>query len=88
MAFQNRPAWAPASMRLSSPFTKSLGQSSDFFDSPLLSFTLTSWTALTAGYLGWGLSGRGNNWSTFWWVVAGVSSIKALHDLSLIGKKS
>lgn len=83
-------AWTPAPTKLPSPFmgdSKRLGQAGGFWDSPVLAFTLDTWTSLTSAYLGWGFSRRGNNWSTFWYVVAAVSGFKAIYDLSRIERK-
>lgn len=86
--YLRKPAWAPAQVRLPSPIMNrpSLGQTGGFLESPLLAFTLDTWTALTAGYLGWAYGRRGNDWGTFWYVVAALASFKALHDLGRLGK--
>lgn len=82
----HRPAWSPAPFRFPQQAPKSLGQGSGFLESPVLALTLDTWTAITAAYLGWGFGQRGNNWSTFWYVVAAVSGFKALHDLGRMPK--
>jgi hypothetical protein len=84
---RNGHAWTPAPIRMPalSQNQPALGQGG-FLENPTLALALDAWTALTAGYLGWGLSQRHNNWGTFWYVVAGVSVVKALHDMGRVGK--
>lgn len=82
--------WAPAAARpaqLPSPYSLSragrpeLGQQ-EFLESPLLSLGVDAVTAISGAYLAWGLGSVRNKWSTFWWVVSGVATVKALHDMS------
>lgn len=81
-------AWAPAPNRpLPTPFATSkatLGQQKppDFLSSKEVAMGADLVTTLSAAYLGWGTGRKNNRWSTFWWVVSGVSLIKLLHDSS------
>lgn len=84
--------WAPmaAARPLPSPYKvgrpaagPALGQN-DFLESPILSLGVDAVAALSGAYLAWGLSSVRNKWSTFWWVVSGVATVKALHDMSRI----
>jgi hypothetical protein len=79
-------------------YRKSLGQNW-FVESPSLALTVDLITAASSVFFAWGLQnvrellpdgsrGKvvGNKWSTFWWVVAGITFVKALHDGSRLGK--
>lgn len=74
-------AWAPA--RLTTPplpVSKNLGQSGDFLQSPTLALTTDIMVAAATGFFAWGLSVHNNKWSTFWWIVASMAGVKAMHD--------
>jgi len=80
-------AWAPAPNRpLPTPFIGSkaiLGQQkAGFLDSREIAMGADLVTTLSAAYLGWGTGRKNNRWSTFWWVVSGISLVKFLHDSS------
>lgn len=79
-------AWAPAPNRaLPTLFIGSkatMGQKTDFMASREVSMAADLVTTLSAAYLGWGTGRKNNRWSTFWWVVSGVSLVKLLHDSS------
>lgn len=82
-------AWAPAPNRqLPTPFARkpSLGQQqlpkASVFDSREIAMAADLVTVASSAYLGWGTGRKGNRWSTFWWVVSGVSLVKFLHDMS------
>ncbi len=86
-------AWSPAPVkRLPAPTLKrpALGQTTEFAESPLLAFLTSATLASSSAFLAWGLAnvkddqGRvvGNRWSTFFWVVSGISFVKLLHDTS------
>lgn len=80
-------AWAPAPLRapvMNGSSGKAMGQQKPFAVAPVLGMLAAGVTAYAAGYLGWGLSRRGNNWGTFWYGVAMASVVKALHDGSNI----
>jgi hypothetical protein len=55
--------------------------------SPVVNVVADVATAGVAGYFASLLGRAGNNWSTFWWVVAGLSGFRALYDLSKIERK-
>lgn len=79
-------AWAPARVRLPAPNLSdarrpALGQNT-FWESSTLAIMTDGALTLAAAYLGWGFGERNNKWSTFWWVVAGISTVKTLHDMS------
>lgn len=76
--------WAPAPPKpLPSPYLRgpALGQR-EFLESPVVALMTDSVLAGTSAYLAWGLGAVRNKWSTFWWVVTGVATVKALHDMS------
>lgn len=79
-------AWAPAPNRqLPTPFATSrpnLGQKGSVLDSREVAMAADLVTVASSAYLGWGTGRKGNRWSTFWWVVSGVSLVKFLHDMS------
>lgn len=79
-------AWAPApSRRLPTPFQikkNSLGQQGTALDSREVSLATDLVILLGSSFIAWGATQRGNRWSTFWWVVSGVTLVKGLHDLS------
>ncbi len=81
-------AWTPAPpKRLVLPMGytgKTLGQQKVYAMPPVMGMLTAGLTSFAAGYLAWGYSKQGNNWSTFWYVVSAVSAVKALHDLSNI----
>lgn len=79
-------AWAPApSRRLPTPFTTrsaTLGQKGSVLDSKEVALATDLAVLAGASFMAWGASARGNRWGTFWWVVAGITLVKGLHDLS------
>jgi hypothetical protein len=84
--------WSPAAPRplpspyaLSRPNRPALGQQ-EFLESPILAIGVDTVTAISSAYLAWGLGAVRNKWSTFWWVVSGVATVKALHDMSRVGE--
>jgi len=87
IAYANRPrpgysmSWSPAPLRRMPP-SPTLGQATEFAESPLLALITDGIVAGSSAFLAWGLGTRGNKWSTFWWVVSGISFVKLLHDSS------
>ena len=80
-------AWAPAAAKpLPTPFLgrgTALGQMKPLeHDNKLTSVGIDLAVGIGSAYLGWLLTKADNRWSTFWWVVTGISSVKLLHDLS------
>jgi hypothetical protein len=80
-------AWAPAPNRpLPTPFATSkatLGQQKvGLLDSREVAMGADLVTTMASGYLAYGSGKNGNRWSTFWWVVSGISLVKFLHDSS------
>lgn len=79
-------SWKPAQVLLPAMTVpkRALGQGGveTFVDSPLLS-VMTDFTAAAASaYVAYGFGQYGNKWSTFFWVISAMSSVKLLHDLS------
>jgi hypothetical protein len=82
-----RMVWAPALPPRPSRHRRGLGQGyREFIESPELSLFASGMTAITSGYLAYGLGTANNKWSTLAWVVSAAAAVKALHDLSRVGK--
>lgn len=79
-------AWAPApAKRLPTPFLgrgSALGQKPIEHDNKITAVGVDAAVGIGSAYLAWLLTRADNRWSTFWWVVTGISTIKMLHDLS------
>lgn len=79
-------AWAPApAKRLPTPFLgrgQAMGQKPVEHDNKITSVGVDIAVGVGAAYLAWLLSKADNRWSTFWWAVTGISTVKMLHDLS------
>jgi hypothetical protein len=79
-------AWAPAPNRqIPTPFTTkstSLGQKGTVLDSKEISLVTDALVTTGAAYIAWGMTEKYPRSATFWWVVAGITFVKGLHDLS------
>jgi hypothetical protein len=76
-------AWAPAPMKRLPPTGSrvALGQKSVLATKEVA--LLTDIAVLTgSAFMVWGTTVEGNKWSTFWWIVSGITAMKILHDAS------
>lgn len=79
--------WAPAAPRLSQQVQQVMvapttGGTTDFLESPSVAILTDLVVGSASAFYAWGLGLQKNKMSTFWWVIAGASGIKLLHDLS------
>lgn len=79
-------SWKPAAVGLPamSVRPRALGQggAETLLDSSLLAI-MTDFTAASASaYLAYNFGRVDNKWSTFFWVISAMSSVKLLHDLA------
>lgn len=79
-----RMAWAPAALRPAVGAAPSLGEATPFLESPLVATLTDAIVGISATYFAWGLAKQGNKMSTPLYVVAAVSGVKFLHDMSRI----
>jgi hypothetical protein len=80
-------AWAPApAKQLPTPFMGrggAMGQQPKIeHDNKITAAAIDAAVGFGSAYLAWLLTRADNRWSTFWWVVTGISTIKLLHDVS------
>lgn len=78
-------SWAPAPMkRMPIPASRpTLGQPQRTALSSREVAIATDMAVLTGSALMvWANKKAGNDWSTFWWIVSGVTAMKMLHDFS------
>jgi hypothetical protein len=75
--------WAPAPLkRLPPPAARpNLGQQSALSSREV---AIAADIAVLTGssFMVWGTTVEGNKWSTFWWIVSGITFMKILHDVS------
>lgn len=85
IAKSNLKSWAPAPMtRMPIPASRpNLGQQQKTVLSSREVAIATDMAVLTGSALMvWANKKAGNDWSTFWWIVSGVTAMKMLHDFS------
>lgn len=79
-----RMGWAPAPLtRLPLPLSgkrPNLGQTTLSSREVAVATDIAVLTG--ASLMIWGTTAEGNRWSTFWWIVAGLTAMKGLHDIS------
>lgn len=83
MTGKNVLSWKPAPMTIAPPHQASLGAPPEtFIESPLLALATDFTAASASAFIAHGFGKVGNPWSTFFWVVSAMSTVKFLHDLS------
>jgi len=76
-------AWAPAPLkRLPPPSRPNLGQAKSALSSREVALATDIAVLTGSAFMVWGTTAEGNKWSTFWWIVSGITFMKILHDVS------
>lgn len=80
-------AWTPAPLKSLPPPAfpdRSMGQSTALGEPASVMLVGDTLVAGSAALFAWSLHTQESDWSTFWWVVAGMAFVKGLHDASNI----
>ncbi len=75
--------WAPAPFSLPVSSAKpNLGQKQAFLSTKEVALAADIAVLTGSAFMVWGTTTEGNKWSTFWWIVSGITFMKILHDVS------
>ena len=87
IAKPNKMSWAPAPMKrmpipTSRPNLGQVQQPKTALSSKEVAIATDMAVLTGSALMVWANKKAGNDWSTFWWIVSGVTSMKMLHDFS------